>query len=233
MAGPNDTAGADALPGRAGGKRWASWPVAMVLVWAALAVTDVIVILPSGATSRPPVATHHSAVQSHPANSPSPAPSHHVLRPRTLIPVAVSAFGPAGSASGDNPQTAAMAIDASTATAWQTDWYLSAEFGNLKPWTGLLIDMGHPVRITGTRILLGSARGADLRVRAERVPGPATDRSQASASDAGGLVRLTLSRPKRARYLLIWLTVLPPDSAGTFQASVYNVVIKGTASATR
>jgi hypothetical protein len=121
-----------------------------------------------------------------------------------------------------------MAIDASTATAWQTDWYLSAEFGNLKPWTGLLIDMGHPVRITSVRILLGSTPGADLAVRTERVPGPATDRSQASASDAGGAVRLTLSRPKRARYLLIWLTVLPPDSAGTFQASVYNIVIRGT-----
>ena len=41
-------------------------------------------------------------------------------------------------------------------------------------------------------------------------------------------MRLRLSRPKRARYLLIWFTLLPPDSAGTFQVSVYNLVIMGT-----
>jgi hypothetical protein len=229
MAGPNDTAGADALSGRAGGRRRASWPVAMVLlVWAALGVTDVIVVLPSGATSRPHVGTHHSAVPAPGVHSPSPSPARHILRSHTLVPVGASAFGPAGSESGDNPQTAAMAIDTSTATAWQTDWYLSAEFGNLKPWTGLLFDLGHPVRITSVRILLGSARGADLLVRAERVPSPAPGRSQASATDAGGAVRLALSRPERARYLLIWLTLLPPDSAGTFQASVYNIVIRGT-----
>jgi hypothetical protein len=31
----------------------------------------------------------------------------------------------------------------------------------------------------------------------------------------------------RARYVLIWFTLLPPDSAGTFQAVVYNVTISG------
>jgi hypothetical protein len=121
-----------------------------------------------------------------------------------------------------------MAIDASTTTAWQTDWYRSAEFGNLKAWTGLLIDMGRAVRITSVRILLGSARGADLLLRTEKTPGLATDRSQASASDTGGALQLKLSRPKRARYLLIWFTSLPPDPAGTFQVSVYNVSVRGT-----
>ena len=229
MADPDDRAATDVLPpARTASRRWASWPVAMVLVWAALAVTDIIVILPSGATARPLAARHHTAAPSHPAHSPSPSPARHMPRPHKLVPVSVSAFGPAGSGSGDNPQTASMAIDASTATAWQTDWYRSAEFGNLKAWTGLLIDMGHAVRITSVRILLGSTRGADLAVRTEKVPSPATDQNQASASDAGGAVRLRLSRPKRARYLLIWLAVLPPDSAGTFQESVYNLVIEGT-----
>ena len=41
------------------------------------------------------------------------------------------------------------AIDASRATAWRTDWYTTARFGNLYPGTGLLLDMGHPVTITG------------------------------------------------------------------------------------
>ncbi len=218
------------------GVRRARWPIALALVWAALAVTDGVVMLPSGASSQP-TATHqgatghrqgggdHGSPQSSGGASPSASPSPS---PRVLIPVSASAFGPAGSGSGDNPQTAAMAIDASTATAWQTDWYRSAEFGNLKTWSGLLIDMGHAVRITSVRILLGSTPGADLAVRTEKVPSPATDQNQASASNAGGVVRLDLARPKRARYLLIWFTVLPPDPAGTFQVSVYNVSVRGT-----
>ena len=121
-----------------------------------------------------------------------------------------------------------MAIDASTATSWQTDWYSSPEFGNLKPGTGLLIDMGHAVRITSVHLLLGNTHGADLLLRTEKTPTLATDRGQASASNAGGALRLDLTRPKRARYLLIWFTSLPPDPAGTFQVNVYNVSAWGT-----
>ena len=38
---------------------------------------------------------------------------------------------------------------------------------------------------------------------------------------------LTLTRPARARYLLIWFTKLPPDGAGTYQASVYQIAVRG------
>jgi len=31
----------------------------------------------------------------------------------------------------------------------------------------------------------------------------------------------------RARYVLIWFTRLPPDTSGTFQASVANVALQG------
>jgi hypothetical protein len=49
----------------------------------------------------------------------------------------------------------------------------------------------------------------------------------ASAANAGGTVRLRLARPVHARYLLIWFTSLPPDPAGTYQAKVYNVRLRG------
>jgi len=146
---------------------------------------------------------------------------------RVLAPVSVSAFGPAGPGSGDDPQSASMAIDASKATAWSTDWYRTAQFGGLQAGTGLLVDMGHSVTITSARIILGSAPGAGLQVRTGRAPAPATMRLQASAGDASGTVHLSLARPQRARYLLIWFTQLPPDSAGTFKASVYDVRVKG------
>jgi hypothetical protein len=144
------------------------------------------------------------------------------------MPASASAFGPTGYSSGDNPQIALRAIDASTATAWTSDWYRSAEFGNLEAGTGLLIDMGHRVRITSVLIILGSARGADLRLLTGNVPDLAELRLKAAVNDADGSLHLRLARPERARYLLIWFTLLPPDSSGTFQISVYDVRLKGT-----
>ena len=49
----------------------------------------------------------------------------------------------------------------------------------------------------------------------------------ATSSGAGGTVQLTLATPARARYVLIWFTKLPPDAAGTYQASVYQISVQG------
>ena len=63
-------------------------------------------------------------------------------------------------------------------------------------------------------------RGADAVLTGHRCTAVEQD-------DTGVTVHLTLARPRRARYLLIWFTQLPPDSAGTFKASVYDVRLKG------
>ena len=52
-------------------------------------------------------------------------------------------------------------------------------------------------------------------------------RVAATASDVGGVVKLTLRQPTAARYLLVWFTQLPPDGAGHYQASVSDVVVTG------
>jgi hypothetical protein len=41
------------------------------------------------------------------------------------------------------------------------------------------------------------------------------------------MMRLRLTTPAHGRYVLIWFTRLPPDPAGTFQASVHNVRLEG------
>ena len=149
-----------------------------------------------------------------------------VTHSRVLRPVSAAAFDPYGS--GQNTQLARLAIDGSAATAWHTEWYTTARFGNLKPGTGLLIDMGRRVTITSARITLGSARGAGFQLR---VGATATSlarmRVAGHAADAGGRVDLRLARPAHGRYVLIWFTQLPPDSSGTFEASVYNVRLAG------
>jgi len=250
MADLDDTTPLDVLTRGQQGRRQRlrGWPLALVLVWLALAIFDIVIVAPfSPASSRqnskavgPSGTAHrnaHSGRQAHGrhghhkhtgAQTPSPSPS---ATQSVLEPASASAFGPTGTSSGDNPSTASAAIDASAATAWRTQWYASAAFGNLKTGTGLLVDMGRPVKISSVRILIDNATGADLTLYTGAEPVLADEQVQASAHDVGGSVRLKLSDPKRARYLVIWFTQLPPDSAGTFQEGIYSIKVKGTTGA--
>jgi transcriptional regulator with XRE-family HTH domain len=169
-----------------------------------------------GGPSQAPAASHAAA-----ATSPAP-----VAPTRTLIPVSVTAFGPGG---GDNPQRAHLAIDGDRGSGWHSDWYTSARFGNLYSGTGLLLNMGRAVTITRVQVNLGRVSGAAFQVRVGTRPAMARLRPVARAGNAGGVVRLRLGRPAHGRYVLLWFTRLPADSAGTFQAGVYNVRLAGHA----
>jgi hypothetical protein len=146
--------------------------------------------------------------------------------PRSLTPARATSFGSSGGP-GDNSGLARLAIDGNPATAWHTDWYATARFGNLYPGTGLLVDMGRPVTITAAAVILGRAHGASFQVRIGAAPAPAGLRLVARAAGVGRVVRLRLTRPGRGRYVLLWFTRLPPDPAGTFQASVYSLQLEG------
>jgi hypothetical protein len=143
---------------------------------------------------------------------------------QVLTPASVAAFGPGG---GDDPRQAALAVGDNPATPWRTDWYTTPYFGDLYPGTGLLLDMGRTVTISSVRLALGSARGADVQVRAGGRPVLADLHTVATSAGPGGTVELSLASPTRARYLLIWFTKLPPDNAGTYQASIYGITIRG------
>ena len=163
-----------------------------------------------------------------PAHRPATSPAAPAAVPvRALAPVGATAFGVSGRGRGDNPQTARRAIDGRPGTAWRSDWYTTARFGNLQTGTGLLLDMGRPVTVTTAQIRLGSIPGADIELRAGNVPALADLQTVARATNAGGVVRLRPAGPVRGRYLLIWFTRLPPDPAGTFQASVSSIRLAG------
>jgi cytoskeletal protein RodZ len=234
---------------RAGERQRLSW---VMVTGAALAGLALVVALgfggyhllagPRRAAQAVPVAGRHVVTQhragqgtagpapSAAAGSPAPTASHGPAQAtappvaRTLTPVSATAAGLGG---GDNPQFAYRAIDASRATAWRTDWYTTARFGNLYPGTGLLLDMGHPVTITGAVISLGSAPGAALQIRVGPARGLGQRPPAARAAGAAGVLRLRFSRPAHGRYVLLWFTRLPADPAGTFQASVYNIKLTG------
>jgi cytoskeletal protein RodZ len=158
--------------------------------------------------------------------SPSPTPSPAPVAVRTLAPAGVTAFGPGGTADGDNQQIATRALSGDPATPWVSQWYATADL-NGKGGTGLLVDMGRTVTITSVRLSLAGRPGADLQVRAGGRPVLSDLRPVARSSGAGGTIRLSLTAPVQARYLLIWFTLLPPDTSGTYQASVYDITVQG------
>jgi cytoskeletal protein RodZ len=227
----------DDLPGQPPprGKRGPSWMWLGVVVL--LAVIGVVAYrLASGSpkpVSTPSAAraatTRRESGAARPAQTPPaprlarPQPSPTAVPVTELTPASAVAFGPAGTADGDNPQNASLALSGDPATPWNTNWYTTARFGNLQDGTGLLLDLGRTVTITGAAIRLGNIPGADLQLRAgTSVSNLAT---VASYTGAGGLIRLRLASHVPARYLLIWFTLLPPDAAGTYQADVSGVTV--------
>jgi cytoskeletal protein RodZ len=184
---------------------------------------------PASATgSRPsPAAQSGTAISSSAPSAPSassPPPSVTPVATQVLVPASVAAFGPAGTADGDGPQLAAMAVSGDPATPWYSDWYATPEFGNLQAGTGLLLDMGRAVTVSSVQVWM-TTPGADLQLRAGSSPVQSAMTTVADVTDAGRVAQLQAGM--RARYLLIWFTKLPPDDAGTYQVGVYKVTVQG------
>ena len=127
---------------------------------------------------------------------------------------------------GDDPRGAWLAIDGHRRTAWHTGRYTTARPGTLRSGTGLLLDMGHPVKITAIRVTLGAAAGASFQIRVGDQAKLADLRAAASSAGPGGIVRMIMPRPATGRYVLVWFTRLPADPGGTYQAAVYGIGVK-------
>lgn len=185
---------------------------------------------PSAASPSPPSISAPSPIAaaptpSHPGASPRPAARP---APRALAVTAISAFGPEGTWDGDHPETASLALD-DGAQPWYTSWYLSPAFGDLKAGTGLLLDMGKSVNVSGVRLILGGEVGADVQVRVGDTADLADLRVVVTATDVGGTVRLPTTNKASGRYVLIWFTALPPIGQGKYQVSVYDATVDGSA----
>jgi hypothetical protein len=137
-------------------------------------------------------------------------------------------FGPNGTSDGDNPQLAGNVLSDPSA-GWMTDWYATSGFGGLAHGTGLLLDMGRTVTITSVRVDLGQTPGAtlDLLAGTQSPSSAAALPVLATQANAAGSATLTPAKPTSARYILLWFTKLPPDTNGTYQATVHAITVEG------
>lgn len=181
---------------------------------------------PEPATAAPP-----AAPASHPgpatASPPTSAPPPAAPRIRAIVPVSAVAFGPDGTADGDNPEAAGRVLT-DPALGWTTQWYATPNFGNLKQGTGLLLDMGRTVTISSVRLTLGSSPGAAVQLRVGAAPDSGALRAVRTATATGDHLSLPLTTPARGRYVLVWFTRLPPDGAGTYRVSLHRVTVQGS-----
>jgi hypothetical protein len=170
----------------------------------------------------------------HSGPKPSPTQSRQTRPPHRVAAIQLK---PVSATSADDPQDASLAIDSSAGTFWHTSYYLdSPYFGNLKKGTGLVLDMGKPVKISQVRVKFGSTPGANVQIKVDNSalpPDPAAAGplpTVAQANGVGGSHTFTMNKPVRGRYVVVWLAKLPPltGTGNRYQANIYDVTIRGT-----
>ena len=153
-----------------------------------------------------------------------------------LTPVSANSFDALGHDGGDEDGfQAKYAIDNNPSTFWHTDYYLTyPALGNLKKGTGLILDMGKQVRLSQVVVQFGASCCADVEIEVgnNNSPDPSTlgtFTEVASSTSAHGSTTFDVSSKTTGRYVLIWITRLPPltGSPGEYEAQIYNVVVHG------
>ncbi len=113
------------------------------------------------------------------------------------------AYDPEGDRS-ENGGDARLATDGNAKTAWETEHYRSTF---TKSGVGLVLDAGKPVR--ASRVVMTTATpGYSVQVQAgNSLEGPFSPVSGSKLTSARTAFAL---KPRRARYLVIWITSMPP-----------------------
>jgi serine/threonine protein kinase len=171
------------------------------------------------------------------SSSSSSSPSSSVAAANVLRPVSANSFDPLGTSGNENGDEAKYAIDNNPSTFWHTDFYLDyPNFGNLKAGTGLILDMGGPVRLSQVVVQFGSSCCAHVQIEIGNNNSPvastlATFTQVQSSTNAVGSTTFDVTSRATGRYVLIWITYLPrlAGTSNEYEAMIYNVVVHGYA----
>ena len=169
----------------------------------------------------------------------TPAGTVTVSAPPVTVPPNAGASGPAGvspiailSATGFDPQgdqsenngMAARVYDGNLATAWTSELYTTAQFGNLKKGVGVLLNLGQPTSVRHVAIDLGIGP-VDVTVYAATGATLTGATLIGTASGASGRIQLNAKGTMpRAQYVVVWFTKLAPDG-GQFGAAISEIAL--------
>ncbi len=199
------------------------------------AVIGVVIVLVLAAAGVTAWTLSHNG-RSNPAAPPSARPqrsaSPGTAAAGVIKPVSVGTFEQSGT---DDPGDAQNAIDGNPSTAWHTDYYRGySTFGNLKSGAGLILDMGKQVRLSQVVVLFGTSCCTHVEIEVGSNPSPSALSSFTevqSSTTAAGSTTFNVTKSTAGRYVLIWITDLPPMTgfAGQYESLIYEITVHGFA----
>ena len=140
-------------------------------------------------------------------------------------------FDPEGDPPEENPEQVPLAIDGKPDTGWRTLTYKDdPHLGGLKSGVGLVLDLGSQQEVGSVTVtLVGSPTDLELHVAPPGVDNPpvelADTRRVAGTTAEGTQAVIRLDPKPRTRFLVVWLTKLPPTSGG-FRGEVTEVAVR-------
>ncbi|MEI6363168.1 MAG: hypothetical protein WCP95_13645 [Actinomycetes bacterium] len=130
----------------------------------------------------------------------------------------------------ESEEFAGTVNDADPNTAWVTSQYKSANLDG-KPGVGLILDLGQARDVQQVSIKpVGIGTSVDVRVADSILGDPALWTPLAATSSSKDVIDLRSPRPVTGRYVLIWLTRLPPApdaGPGIYQGGIKSVTVSG------
>ncbi|WNI23685.1 protein kinase family protein [Streptomyces sp. ITFR-16] len=134
-------------------------------------------------------------------------------------------YDPLGDGS-EKPQDIDHVYDGDPNTYWHTDGYYSADFGKLKEGVGVVLDLGKTQRVGAVDVtFLGGTTSVELRTSDGSEVPKRPEGFTKVAEGSGTKVSLKPGETVRARYLLVWLTELPPSSEGNFRGKISDIKV--------
>lgn len=166
-----------------------------------------------------------------------PAPSVSASAAQVIPIASVTDFDPSadGGSNAENPRLAGRAIDDDPETFWLTERYRGdPRMGRMKPGVGLVVDLGSVKRVSQVSVgVLRTGTAVELRSPTNADATSAPMRSQAdwtiidSIPKATGTAVFKLSKPVTTRFLLVYLTSLPPESGSYYQGGIGTIEVRG------
>ncbi len=201
---------------------WLRTPLIILLAVAAAGAVAVVWFLVGGKAGDPGSAASPSA---DPSSSTSTVPSGQVIKL-----AGAKDFDPFGDPPEENPDQVGNATDGKPDTAWTTLTYRGRpDLGGLKPGVGLVVDLGSIQNIGSVVLdLQGSKTDLSLYAAPTNADQPTNLdglKEIAKKTGAGEQVQLKPRSAVRARYLVVWLTSLPPV-AGGFRGAISEITVR-------
>ncbi len=166
-----------------------------------------------------------------PSGTQTTAPAEPTATGSPIRVVAASDFDPEGDPPEENPDQVALAIDGKPGTGWRTLTYRdNPQLGGLKSGVGLVLDLGTEQEVGSVEVQLGgSPTDLELFATAPGVDDPpvelADTRRLAGLTADSTTALLRIEPGQRTRFLVVWLTKLPPVTGG-FRGEITEVTVR-------